>query len=104
MGAACGIVADMNGQRVYHAGDTALFSDMALIGEMHTPHVAIVPVGDRFTMDPPTASRAVDLVKPSVCAIPCHYNTWPPIEVDVTTFKPTACEVKILQPSEAMSF
>ncbi len=102
MGPACGLVIEMDGQRVYHAGDTALFSDMALIGELYKPAVAIVPIGDRFTMNPEHASRAVDLIKPSKCAIPCHYNTWPPIEVDVARFKPTSAEVCVLEPGESM--
>ena len=103
MGPACGLIIEMDGKRVYHAGDTALFSDMALIGELYSPHIAIVPIGDRFTMNPEHASRAVDLVKPSMCAIPCHYNTWPLIEVDVARFKPTSAEVRVLEPGESMN-
>ncbi len=102
MGPACGIVVLMHDKVVYHAGDTALFSDMALIGELFKPHVAIVPIGDRFTMGPMHASKAVDLIKPSVCAIPCHYNTWPPITVDASQFKPTACKVEALKPGESL--
>ncbi len=102
MGPACGMVVYLGGHRIYHAGDTALFSDMALIGELYTPHVAIVPIGDRFTMGPMHGSKAVDLIKPSVCAIPCHYNTWPPITVDASQFKPAACKVEALKPGESM--
>ncbi len=101
MGPACGAIVHMNDRTVYHAGDTALFSDMALIGELYQPHVAIVPIGDRFTMGPEHASRAADLIKPSVCAIPCHYNTWPPIEVDPTRFAPASVAVKLLNPGDS---
>lgn len=96
LGQPCGIVVSMNGQAVYHAGDTALFSDMALIGELYRPDVAILPIGDRFTMGPEQASRAADLIMPSVCAIPCHFNTWPPIEVDPARFAPKDVAVNVL--------
>ncbi|WP_137178155.1 metal-dependent hydrolase [Roseomonas sp. AR75] len=63
---------------VYHMGDTEIFSDMALIGELHAPKVAIVPVGDRFTMDGKRGALAVRRFLPSVTtAIPCHWGTFP---------------------------
>jgi L-ascorbate metabolism protein UlaG (beta-lactamase superfamily) len=63
---------------VYHMGDTDLFSDMALIDELHRPDVAIVPVGDRFTMDGRRAALAMRRFLPSVkTAIPCHWGTFP---------------------------
>ena len=62
---------------VYHMGDTEIFSDMALIGELHQPSVAIVPVGDRFTMDGKRGALAVKRFLPSVkTAIPCHWGTF----------------------------
>ncbi len=62
---------------VYHMGDTEVFSDMALIDELHRPDVAIVPVGDRFTMDGRRAALAVKRFLPSVkTAIPCHFGTF----------------------------
>ncbi len=62
---------------VYHAGDTAVFSDMALIDEFYRPKVAILPVGDRFTMGPKHAALAVKRFLPSVeTVIPCHYATF----------------------------
>jgi L-ascorbate metabolism protein UlaG (beta-lactamase superfamily) len=65
---------------VYHMGDTEIFSDMALIGELHAPKVAIVPVGDRFTMDGRRGALAVRRFLPSVTtAIPCHWGTFPMI-------------------------
>jgi L-ascorbate metabolism protein UlaG (beta-lactamase superfamily) len=63
---------------VYHMGDTEIFSDMALIDELHRPSVAIVPVGDRFTMDGRRGAMAVRRFLPSVTtAIPCHWGTFP---------------------------
>jgi L-ascorbate metabolism protein UlaG (beta-lactamase superfamily) len=62
---------------IYHLGDTEIFSDMALIDELHKPDVAIVPVGDRFTMDGRRGALAVQRFLPSVkTAIPCHFGTF----------------------------
>jgi len=83
-GVPAGYIID-SGMKVYHAGDTALFSDMKLIAELYRPDVFLVPIGDRFTMDPRTAAMAVEWVNPKV-AIPMHYNTWPPIEQDPQIF------------------
>ncbi len=65
-----------NGRRLYHAGDTALFGDMRLIGELHRPDVAFLPIGGHFTMDPPAAARAVELLGAST-VVPIHYGTFP---------------------------
>ena len=103
MGMPCGIVLEMGGVVVYHAGDTGLFSDMRLIGELYRPQVAILPIGDRFTMGPELASKAADLVgAPHV--IPCHYDTWPPIEQDPADLKPGSAEVHVLAPGDARRF
>jgi len=99
MGMPCGLVVRIGGVTIYHAGDTALFSDMKLIGEMYMPHLALVPAGDRFTMGPEHASRAAELIGAPKC-VPIHYNTWPPIEVDLKSFKPTNVEVLPMQAGE----
>jgi L-ascorbate metabolism protein UlaG (beta-lactamase superfamily) len=75
-----GYVVSTGGKNIYVAGDTALFSDMALIGRMGLD-VAILPIGDNFTMGPDDSLLAIDYLKPQV-VIPCHYNTWPLIAVD----------------------
>lgn len=69
-----------NGLKIYHAGDTALFSDLQLIGEKE-PHVAILPIGDFFTMGPRDSVRATQWLAPQY-VIPVHYNTFPPIVQD----------------------
>ena len=77
LGEPAGFVVELeNGRRVYHAGDTALFGDMRLIGELHRPDVAFLPIGGHFTMDPLAAARAVELLG---CAtvVPIHYGTFP---------------------------
>ncbi|MBK6328383.1 MAG: metal-dependent hydrolase [Chloroflexi bacterium] len=79
-----GFVITTEGKHIYIAGDTALFSDMSLIGQMGLD-VAILPIGDNFTMGPDDAVEAIKLLKPKV-VIPCHYNTWPPIAVDAAAW------------------
>ncbi|MBM2841862.1 MAG: beta-lactamase, partial [Bacteroidetes bacterium] len=76
-GEAAGFVVRLeNGYRIYHAGDTALFMDMKLIGQLHRPHVAIVPVGDLYTMGPRDAAIACKWIKPKHI-IGMHYGTFP---------------------------
>jgi L-ascorbate metabolism protein UlaG (beta-lactamase superfamily) len=64
------------GFTVYHAGDTALFSDMKLIGELYQPHLAMLPIGDRFTMGPREAAHAIRFLGVNH-VIPMHYATFP---------------------------
>lgn len=69
-----------NGKRIFHAGDTALFTDMQLIGEKGID-LAIVPIGDYFTMGPDDSLQAIRWLRPRF-VMPCHYNTFPPITQD----------------------
>ena len=71
----CGFLLIINGQTLYHAGDTGLFSDMKLIGELNKIDIALLPIGDNFTMGVDDAVYATSLIKP-VLAIPMHYNTF----------------------------
>ncbi|MDX1524303.1 MAG: metal-dependent hydrolase [Anaerolineae bacterium] len=75
-----GLLITAEGKKIYLACDTALFLDMQLYGEEGID-LFVVPIGDNFTMGPDDALRAVKLVKPNM-VVPCHYNTWPPIEQD----------------------
>ena len=79
-GAPCGILLRLAEGTIYFAGDTALFSDMKLIGEEQID-LALLPIGDNYTMGPEDALRAVQLIQPKR-VIPVHYNTWPPIAQD----------------------
>ena len=93
---------------VYHAGDTALFKDMELIGELYKPEIALIPIGDRFTMGIKEAALAVQMIAPRV-AIPMHYGTFPLIDVDPFAFKEAVeaicpTEVVILNPGDHVSF
>ena len=75
---------------------------MKLIGELHKPDIAILPVGDRFTMGPAHAKIAAEWIGAKT-VIPCHYNTWPPIECDISAFAPAGIEVKSLKPGETLA-
>lgn len=90
---------------VYHAGDTALFGDMKLIGERHPIDIAFLPIGDNFTMGPEDAAYAVSLLKPKI-VVPVHYNTFPPIQQDPRTFADlvTDADVQILAAGESVKF
>lgn len=106
-GAAAGFVIRMDGVTVYHAGDTGLFSDMKLIGELYHPDVALLPIGGRYTMGVPEAMMAANFIGAKT-VIPIHYNTWEKITADPVTLK-TALErttdirVRILRPGESVS-
>lgn len=99
MGVAGGILLFAEGLTIYHAGDTALFSDMELIGRRHPIDVAFLPIGGHFTMDPIDAAHAVSLIKPKI-VVPVHYDTFPPIKVDVQDFVDAVkdAKVQVLQP------
>jgi L-ascorbate metabolism protein UlaG (beta-lactamase superfamily) len=99
LGMPCGVVLRVGGMTVYHCGDTAIFGDMKLLGEIYRPDVAFIPIGDRFTMGPDLASRAAELIGARV-AIPVHFNTWPPIAQDPAKFAPKGVHVKVMKPGE----
>jgi L-ascorbate metabolism protein UlaG (beta-lactamase superfamily) len=76
-GEPCGFVITLeDGTRVYHAGDTAVHADMALIGELYAPDVALLPIGDRYTMGPREAAIAARMLKPK-WIVPAHFGTFP---------------------------
>lgn len=79
-----GYLLHIDGRTIYFSGDTALFSDMGLIGVVGLD-VAILPIGDNYTMGPDDSLLALEYLNPQV-VIPCHYNTWPPIAVDVAAW------------------
>jgi len=87
LGNPCGAIIKAAGEpTVYHMGDTDIFSDMALISEIHAPKVAMVPIGDRFTMNPATAALAVKRFFKLDAVIPCHYGSFPIIEPTADKF------------------
>lgn len=101
MGMPSGILFTAEGKTIYHAGDTALFGDMELIGKRHPVDVAFLPIGDNFTMGPEDAAYAVSLIKPKI-VVPIHYNTFPPIVQDPADFAKLVedADVQILKSGE----
>ncbi len=103
-GIAVGFIINTKEGSVYVAGDTGYFNDMEFIGRSGIK-VAIVPIGDRFTMGPEQALEAIKVIKPK-WAVPSHYNTWEPIRQDpVSWAKEVHCQTKtqplIFQPGES---
>jgi L-ascorbate metabolism protein UlaG (beta-lactamase superfamily) len=101
-GTPTGAVVEMDGKKVYHAGDTGLTLEMQLIGEMYSPDVAFLPIDGRFNMDPRLAAKAVELLKvPKV--VPFHYDTFPLVEQSPERFRDLVgdmSEVIIIKPGE----
>ena len=76
-GEACGYVMEFSsGVKIYHAGDTNVFGDMAIIRELYAPDIAMIPIGDHYTMSPREAAYACNLLKPKT-VIPIHFGTFP---------------------------
>lgn len=100
-----GILFTAEGKTVYHAGDTSLFSDMRLIGELNDIDVAFLPIGDNFTMGPVDAAYASELIKSKI-VVPIHYNTFPTIKQDPNDFKKLVktSEVQLLNAGERVQF
>ena len=108
-GAPAGFVINADGKTIYHAGDTSLFGDMKLIGEIYNPNVALIPIGGYYTMGSSEAVKAVELIKPDV-VIPMHYLTFPVLVSSAEEFKRAvkegvpAVKVVVLKPGESYKF
>jgi L-ascorbate metabolism protein UlaG (beta-lactamase superfamily) len=104
LGTPCGIIIQADSKTLYAAGDTALFLDMQLIGRGGLD-VALLPIGDNYTMGPDDAVTALDFLKPKV-AVPIHYNTWPIIAQDPDAFASLAAKsghsVRVLRVGETL--
>lgn len=105
LGNPCGLLVTTGKKTIYHAGDTALFLDMQLIGRAGLD-VALLPIGDNFTMGIDDAVAALDLLKPK-CAVPMHYNTFGVIKQDPHVFVQKAAALghaaQVLQPGESLT-
>jgi L-ascorbate metabolism protein UlaG (beta-lactamase superfamily) len=102
-------VVNLGGKTVYHVGDTGLFSDIRLPGERDQLDAALVCIGGHYTMDRHDAAVASEWIGAPV-VIPCHYDTFPPIETDVQAFKSDVEErtggkttVEVLEPGGTYS-
>lgn len=101
-----GFLLTMEGKRLYFACDTALFSDMKLIGAVGL-ELAVLPIGDLYTMGPEDSIEAVKLLGPKR-VVPCHFNTWPPIAQDASKWaddvrRNTAAEPIVIEPGGQFS-
>ena len=108
-----GLVINLGGKTVYHLGDTALFTDLRLVGERDRLDAALVCIGGHYTMDRHDAAIACELIGART-VIPCHYNTFPPIETDAQAFKADVerrtsgegrvqATVEVIEPGERVS-
>jgi L-ascorbate metabolism protein UlaG (beta-lactamase superfamily) len=96
-GEACGYVLEFsNGVKLYHAGDTNVFSDMAIIRDLYAPKIAMLPIGDHFTMSPREAAYACKLLQPQT-AIPMHFGTFPVLTGKPSELQKLAPGVKVLE-------
>ncbi len=107
IGTAAGLLVNLGGITVYHAGDTCLFSDMKLIAERNPVDVALLPIGGHYTMDRHDGAVAAEFVGAGT-VIPMHFDTFPPIETDTSAFKAeveekTSSIVVVLAPGESHS-
>lgn len=107
LGNPAGIVVTASGRNVYFAGDTCVFSDMQLIARMHPLDLALLPIGDTYTMGPDEALLALEFLRPKR-AVPMHYDTFPEIRVDAAAFAARAAaagsRVDVLQPGQTLDF
>lgn len=102
----CGFLFEIGGKKVYHAGDTALTMDMELLRGEHID-VALLPIGDVFTMGPEDALQAVQMIHP-VLTIPMHYNTMPPIVQNPDAFVQSVNQIsglaaRVMAPGEKLT-
>ena len=97
MGEPCGIVVTLeNGTKAYFAGDTCVFGDMQLIGRLHSPDVAVLPIGGHYTMDPKEAAVALELLGTKRC-VPCHFGTFPVLTGTPDELAQLAPDVDVVQ-------
>jgi L-ascorbate metabolism protein UlaG (beta-lactamase superfamily) len=102
-GNAAGVVVEIDGRRIYHAGDTGLTMDMKLVGEFFHPDLSFLPIGDRYTMGPASAAKAVEFIKTKK-VVPIHYGTFPAVQSDPEDFKRRVgalAEVVVLKPGQS---
>jgi len=103
------VIETEEGVRVYFAGDTGLFGDMRIIGEIYNPQIALLPIGGKYNMGPKLASIAVKWIRPEV-VIPIHYNTYSAIKQDTKVLdnyiKDSVPGVKlvVLKPGEKLEY
>jgi L-ascorbate metabolism protein UlaG (beta-lactamase superfamily) len=105
LGEPAGLILELeDGYKIYFAGDTCVFGDMQLIGRIYEPDLAVLPIGDHFTMGPKEAAVAIELLGVGRC-VPCHYGTFPVLTGTPEAFREaltTDCEIVALSPGETV--
>jgi len=104
-GEPCGIVLEVeNGTKLYFAGDTCVFGDMHLIGRIYEPDVAVLPIGDHYTMGPREAAVALELLGVKRC-VPCHWGTFPPLVGRPQQLRELApgVQVEMIEPGDSVT-
>jgi L-ascorbate metabolism protein UlaG (beta-lactamase superfamily) len=104
-GEACGYVVEFaNGLKIYHAGDTNVFGDMEIIRELYAPSIAMIPIGDHFTMGPREAAYACKLLKPKT-VIPMHFGTFPALTGTPSELQKLISDIEVrrMKPGETIS-
>jgi L-ascorbate metabolism protein UlaG (beta-lactamase superfamily) len=107
-GHAAGGLFDFHGKRIYHSGDTSLYSDMKLLHDPWGPvDLALLPIGGNYTMDADDAILAASWIQPKL-VVPMHYSTWPLIEADPEAFcarvRAKGIDAKVVRPGESLEF
>jgi len=107
LGEPAGIVLELeDGFKIYFAGDTNVFGDMSLIGRIYAPDIAVLPIGDHYTMGPREAAVALELLGVARC-VPCHYGTFPVLvgtPDELRALAPAGVEVLSPEPGETLTF
>lgn len=102
-----GFILEIEGKVIYNTGDTCPFSEMAWIGEEYDVDLMLTPIGDNFTQGPEDAVRSVRMIRPRL-TVPLHYNTFPPIEIDMNRWTRAMAEAgfetKVLGAGETLRF
>lgn len=106
LGEPAGLVIELeDAARIYFAGDTCVFGDMQLIGKIYRPHIAVLPIGDHFTMGPREAAVALELLGVRRC-VPCHYGTFPLLSGTPEALRelaPEGVEIVAMEPGETIA-
>lgn len=104
MGQPCGLIVHFEREHFtfHHLGDTALFGDLKLIGQMYRPDVSCIPVGDRYTMGPEAGKLAAEMIKPRI-AIPVHWGTFDGLAQDISAFRPEGVEVRKMKAGDTLN-
>jgi L-ascorbate metabolism protein UlaG (beta-lactamase superfamily) len=102
LGQPMGAVVRLGGKTVYHCGDTGLFGDMKLLGEIYEPDIALIPIGDRFTMGPELATRAAEMIAAPL-VVPMHYKTFGVLRQDAAGFVPQGVTVREMAAGDSLT-